>query len=150
MAYKIKFLFLIYLSDQTLGQADIVTNSGFLRPIDRDFLSKLKKTCVISLMWEPWEFFGSDVDVKECWQKEIPILGVNESNNDLNVMKYAGDLIEKIFEINSLDIKNKKIIVISENISGFHIMDTLEKSNLVYCISETMFDKFKKKFQGDL
>jgi len=142
-----KFCVCDSLSKKIINQADIVTNSGFLRPIDQDFIINLKKTAVISLMWEPWEFFGKDINLKECWKKGISILGVNESNDVLNVMKYAGELIEKILEINSLENNNKKIIVISENISGFHIIEKLEKSNLVYCISETKFVEFQKKFK---
>jgi len=135
------------LSNEIINQADIVTNSGFLRPIDKNFISKLKKTAVISLMWEPWEFFGIDVDLKECWKKEISILGVNESNNILNVMKYAGELIEKILEINLLEQSDKHILVITENISGFHILKKLEKSNHVCCMTETMFKEFQKDFK---
>src|SRR4029078_3790375 len=35
---------------------DIVTNCGFLRPLDRQFIAVLSSGCVIPLMYEPWEF----------------------------------------------------------------------------------------------
>ena len=41
---------------ESISQADIVTNLGFVRPLNEVFLSRLKKTVASPLMWETWEF----------------------------------------------------------------------------------------------
>ena len=41
---------------EIVSECDIITNSGFVRPINRDMISWMKPTAVIPLMWEPWEF----------------------------------------------------------------------------------------------
>ena len=113
------------LSSELIQQADIVTNSGLVRPIDKKFINSMKKTAVISLMWEPWEFRESDIDIKTCWRNNISILGVNETNELMNCMDCAGDLILKILKINNLSIKNKNVIFVAENKSAFYIIEAL-------------------------
>ncbi len=51
------------IKDDVLAGADVVTNSGHLRPIDRSIISKLPQHCVLALMFETWEFRTSDIDV---------------------------------------------------------------------------------------
>lgn len=63
-----------------LAQADIVTNSGHVRPIDRDLVNTLKKTAVIPLMWETWEFRQQDFDLASCKERDILTLGTNEQS----------------------------------------------------------------------
>ena len=52
-----------------LQTVDILTNTGFLRPIDENIIDKLKTECVIPLMWETWEFRNSDLDIEACVKK---------------------------------------------------------------------------------
>ena len=49
----------------TIKKADIITNSGFVRPIEKKFINLLKPTAVISLMWEPWEYREKDLDLSD-------------------------------------------------------------------------------------
>ena len=44
---------------KVIGECDIITNSGFLRPIDKKMIDAMKKTAVVSLMFEAWEYMGS-------------------------------------------------------------------------------------------
>jgi hypothetical protein len=67
-------------SHDQLAQADIVTNSGHVRPIDRDLINVLKKTAVIPLMWETWEFRQQDFDLASCKESGILTLGTNEQS----------------------------------------------------------------------
>lgn len=79
-----------------LGQADIVTNSGFVRPIDKDLIGALKPTAVIPLMWETWEFRSSDFDLEYCKAQDILTLGTNEHHPDCNMMPVCGHLALKL------------------------------------------------------
>jgi len=104
----------------------------------------MKDTAVISLMWEPWEYRESDLDLSYCWKKGIAILGVNEDNEILNIMKYVENLIEKIIIINNLKLKNKKIILIAENKSAHYMIKPLQLfSNSVFFVSQSMASQLK-------
>lgn len=69
---------------------DIVTNTGFVRPIDRNFVSALSSDCVIPLMWEPWEFRETDLDLRTCLEKNIKVYGTNEDHHLLKTKDYLG------------------------------------------------------------
>jgi hypothetical protein len=94
----------------SLSEADIVTNTGFVRPIDRDLISKLKQTAVIPLMWETWEFRPSDFDLEYCKAKEILVLGTNESRPPCDMSNFIGwTSIKLLF---ALDFDGGKVLVI--------------------------------------
>jgi hypothetical protein len=48
------------------AEADIVTNLGFVRPIDTETVAAMKPTAIIPLMCETWEFGLGDVDLGAC------------------------------------------------------------------------------------
>lgn len=73
-----------------LGNIDVVTNTGFVRPIDKLMIDKLKPDCVIPLMWEPWEFRSDELDLESAIRKGIKVYGTNESDNRLQTMHYIG------------------------------------------------------------
>ena len=100
---------------------DIVTNLGPLRPIKKDFIKRLKKTAVIPLMREPWEFRDGEIDLKFCKKKEIIVLGTNENHPDLLIFDYLGPLCsKKLFDLN-IEILNSKIVVIGGGVFGLNI-----------------------------
>ncbi|MCX7594268.1 MAG: hypothetical protein N2235_10980, partial [Fischerella sp.] len=59
-------------------QADIITNSGHVRPIDAEMIGWMKPTAVIGLMYEAWEFRPEDVNLSACRVRGIQVAGVNE------------------------------------------------------------------------
>lgn len=75
---------------------DIITNSGHLRPLDREKLRLLKDTGIVALMYENWEFRDSDLDATYCTQKKIPIVGLNERHPDVDVFGFLGDMAAKL------------------------------------------------------
>ena len=56
-----------------LQEVDILTNSGCVRPIDKETIDYLKPTAVIPLMWETWEFRKEEIDIDSAKQKGILI-----------------------------------------------------------------------------
>lgn len=73
-----------------LSRIDVLTNTGHLRPINRNIITKLKPGCVIPLIYEPWEHRHDDVDIDLCAEKGIKVYGTNESDNKLKTMDYIG------------------------------------------------------------
>lgn len=74
---------------------DILTNTGFNRPINAEIISKLKKGCVIPLMWEPWEYRENELDLNACLEKGIKVYGTNENDPRLKTMHYIGYTVLK-------------------------------------------------------
>jgi hypothetical protein len=72
---------------------DIVTNTGFVRPINADFVAKLNSKCVIPLIFEPWEFRDEDLNLDECVKKGIKVYGTDESDSRLKTMSYIGYIV---------------------------------------------------------
>ena len=69
---------------------DVVTNTGFVRPIDNTIISALSPSCVIPLMWEPWEFRNEDLffylnSLNNRVLRLSEILSLNENINDLEL-----------------------------------------------------------------
>jgi hypothetical protein len=80
--------------------ADIVTNSGFVRPIDAAAVAALKPTAVIPLMWETWEYRPGDLDLDACREKGILVLGTRETQAPCDMRPYFGFLALKLlFEL---------------------------------------------------
>jgi hypothetical protein len=98
--------------DRRIEQADIVTNLGFVRPLDAKFLRRLKSTAVIPLMWEAWEYRPEDIDLNESRRLGIPVLGTNEHHPDLQVFKYVGMLAVKLLFELEIEVYRSNIVII--------------------------------------
>lgn len=123
---KIEVLF--SRDDHRIGQADIVTNLGFLRPLDSTFLHRLKSTVVIPLMWETWEYRDEDLDLKECRRLDIPVLGTNEHHPGLETFRYIGQLAIKLLFKLDVEIFRSKIVVIGGGEFGSYAVQSLRNS----------------------
>lgn len=96
------------------GMLDIVTNTGFVRPIDRSMIAKLRPGTVIPLMWEPWELRPSDVDIDACVEYGCKVYGTNESDHRLRTMEYIGFIaLRKLLE-NKRSPLSTNIVVVAE------------------------------------
>jgi hypothetical protein len=96
LAKKLKINNIIYinnLNEIDLSKIDILTNTGFLRPINQEIIDKLNKECVIPLMYEPWEFRKTDIDIDSCEEKGIKVYGTNETDTRLLTMNYIGYIV---------------------------------------------------------
>jgi hypothetical protein len=95
-----------------LGNADIVTNSGFVRPIDRPTVERLKPTAVIPLMWETWEFRPEDMDLEACREHGILVLGTDEARPPLALYPYGGYAAMKLlFELGLEGYKTRVLLL---------------------------------------
>jgi hypothetical protein len=83
-----------------LATSDIITNSGFVRPIDRMLIDALKSTAVIPLMWETWEYRPEDFDLDFCKKKGILVLGTNEQEPPCDMGDFIGySALKLMFEL---------------------------------------------------
>lgn len=101
-----------------IRQADIITNLGFVRPINKEMIGYMKKTAVIPLMFETWEYREEDLNLAECRRKEIAVLGTNERAKELEIFGYIGYLAMKLaFELD-IEVFRSKIAVIGGGYFG--------------------------------
>jgi len=125
------------LKPMMIEKADIVTNLGFLRPINKDFISHLKPTAVVPLMYETWEFREEDLDLRECWKKGIPVLGTNEEHEALRIFDYISHLcLKKLYEA-EIEVFRSKIVLVGNNKFGKNIVKTLSAVGAeVLCVTK--------------
>lgn len=117
------------------ARADIITNSGHLRPIAREHIMAMKPTAVIPLMYEIWESRKSDVDVIACEELGIKIAGTNEHNSLLDVFSFIGPLVVKALHNAFIPVIGSRIVVVSNNAFGLSVAEHLLRNRAdVFCV----------------
>ncbi|RJR41445.1 MAG: hypothetical protein C4576_17800 [Desulfobacteraceae bacterium] len=93
-------------------QADIVTNLGFVRPIDASMISLLPRGAVVALMCESWEFRPGDVDLVACRQAGISVCGVNEEHPSVDVFGYSATLAAKLLLEAGIEVRGSRVAIL--------------------------------------
>ena len=112
---------------QHIEEADIVTNSGFIRPLDEAFISSMKESSVISYMAESWEFRESDVDLESCERHNVKVAGTWENHPSLKVFDQCGDLAIRMCGDADFVLENKRIAIISDDHFGVVIKNSFSR-----------------------
>jgi len=110
-----------------IHQADIVTNSGLLRPINQQFIELMKPGSVIALMYEAWERRESDIEIDVCRKKGIKVVGVNEDHSLVDVFRYVGILAVKLLLESEIEVYKCNIGILSSDKFGKAIGKYLER-----------------------
>jgi hypothetical protein len=111
---------------------DVVTNTGFVRPIDTNMIDQLSSNCVIPLMWEPWEYRKSDLDLDYCNKKGIKVYGTNESDKRLQTMKYIGFTVLSFLLDKRMTSFSTKVLILSDSHFSKSIIEVLKLNNYEY------------------
>jgi hypothetical protein len=115
------------LTPEIIAKADIITNSGHLRPLNSDKLQFVKDNAVISYMYESWEVRKEDVDLDYCRSRGIQVIATNERHPDIDVFNYLGELAIKLIHDSGKCLYRNKFILISNNDFGPFIAKELVK-----------------------
>lgn len=116
------------LNADLIQRADIITNTGFLRPINSEKLKYAKQEVVIPLMWETWEFREDDLDLNFCMNNNIPVLGTDESDKRLKTIKYLGPLAKKMLLRNNIELCLSNILILGQGIFAKTIYESIDSS----------------------
>lgn len=92
--------------------SELVTNVGFVRPIDENLINLLPVNSAISLMWETWEFRDEDVDIVACGKRGVPVLGTCETLPRLQILRYVGMLVLKLLLEANIEVFKSNILLI--------------------------------------
>lgn len=117
------------LDEIPLHKMDVVTNTGFVRPINKNFIDQLKGECVIPLIYEPWELRESDIDVQYCSERGINVFGTNESDSRLRTMNYIGfTVLHLLLQEKKTPFTSKILLIGSEkfNLAIANILNALD------------------------
>jgi hypothetical protein len=110
-----------------INQADIITNLGFVRPLNREFISEIKNPdAAISLMCESWELRKTDIDLGACIKNKIKVAGTWENYPLLKIFDACGPLAIKMANEAGYEVYQNNIIIWSDDQFG----DVIQKSFL--------------------
>ncbi|OQM74360.1 hypothetical protein [Manganibacter manganicus] len=113
---------------QALADCDILTNSGRIRPITREMIAALPERSVIALMFEAWEFRGTDIDLIACRDHDIRIAAVNERHADVAVFPFLGPLCVRLLADAAMTTAEKRIAVLCDNPFAPFLFDGLTEA----------------------
>jgi len=113
-----------------IEEANIITNSGHLRPLNKTFLSFVNQSrCVIPLMYEKWELRADDIDINYCREKAIKVAGTFENHPSIKVFDTVGHLAIKMSFEAGYEIYDNKILIWSGDEFGEVIYKAFKKLN---------------------
>lgn len=107
-----------------ISQADVITNLGSVRPLNKNLLTRLKREAVISYMCEAWEVRPGDVDIEFCRERGIPLAGVWENHPDLMIFSGCGPLSAKLCFEAGMEVYQNNILVLSGDKFGKVALET--------------------------
>jgi hypothetical protein len=120
---------LIYRKDKTIvGAADIVTNSGQVRPINAEMVAHMKQSSVVPLMYESWEYRQADVDLMACHARDIIVAGTNERHPDVDVFSFLGQMAVIQLHDAGIAVRGTHILLLCDNAFGPFIMRDLKNA----------------------
>jgi hypothetical protein len=103
--------------------ADIITNTGFVRPIDDRIIGWLGPNTAVPLMYEPWEFRADDIDIRSLWNNGIPVLGTDESDYRVETQRYLQSLAVKLVYECNIELYDGTIAVVGDGQMARHAAD---------------------------
>ncbi len=108
------------LSPEIIEQADMITNSGHLRPLNEAILKHARDEMVIPLMYEAWEWREADMDIQYIRKRGFKIGATNERHPGVDVFNYLGDMaLKQIFDAGICPYKNKFVLICNNDFGPF-------------------------------
>jgi hypothetical protein len=115
------------LSPEFIASADIITNSGHLRPLDVEKLQHAKDDVVIPLMYEAWEWRDADIDIAYIRRRGLRVGATNERHPQIDVFNYLGDMALKLIFDAGLCPRGNRFVLVCNNDFGPYIAKVLAR-----------------------
>lgn len=125
------------LEPRTMGNCDILTNSGHLRPITRTVIGWLPAGAVIALMFEAWELRSTDLDLPACHEHGIRVAAVNERHPDVAVFPFLGPLCSLLLSRAGYVPAGRRILLLCDNPFAGFIRDWLVADGAIVELADT-------------
>lgn len=111
---------------ELLAGVDVVTNSGHVRPLDRETIGSMKRGAVIPLMYESWELRPGEVDLDACSERGVRVAGTNERHPNIDVFSYLGLQAIKLLLDAGVAVFKSRILLVCDNAFAPFIRKGLE------------------------
>jgi hypothetical protein len=98
--------------------ANVVTNLGFVRPINAALVAQLPGDAAVPLMWEPWEYRHEDIDLSACRVRRIPVLGTNECHPRLQIFAYLAKVAIRLLLERDVEVERSNLLLIASDPFG--------------------------------
>ena len=113
------------LPPEVVAEADVITNSGHLRPLDESVLGHARSEVVVPLMYEAWEERAEDLDLAYAHTRGIRVPGTNERHRDVDVFSYLGELAVRQIHEAGLSLTHNRFVLLCNNPFGPFLARTL-------------------------
>ncbi|QNN55121.1 hypothetical protein H9L09_17015 [Nocardioides mesophilus] len=102
------------------SRADVVTNSGHLRPIGPEMVERMRPTTVVPLMFEAWEIQAGrfDVDLPALRTRGIAFSGTNERHPTIDVFSHLGTMAVRLLTDSATAVHGATVLVLCDNPFG--------------------------------
>jgi hypothetical protein len=100
-----------------VGHADVVTNSGHVRPIDAAMVDRMRRGSALPLMFEAWEVQAGrfDIAIAEAVHRGIRIAGTNERHPLVDVFSYLGTMAQKLLFDAGTAVRGTRVVIVCDN-----------------------------------
>ncbi len=108
--------------------ADVITNSGHVRPIVGNLAAAIRSDAVLSLMFEAWEALVGrlDIDVDVLRDRGVQIAGTNERHPHVDVFSYLGPMAVAALADAGVSAYRGRIALLCDNAFRDYIVDGLK------------------------
>lgn len=98
-------------------RADVVTNSGHVRPIDDALVRQMKPTAAVPLMFEAWEIQAGrfDLDLAALRSRGIAFAGTNERHPAVDVFSHLGAMAARLLTDAATAVHGCRVLVLCDN-----------------------------------
>ena len=120
-----------------LASADIITNSGHVRPLDADVIGCLTPSAVVPLRFESWEIQAGrfDVDLAALQARGIAAAGTNERHPNVDVFSYLGLMAVKSLLEAGIAPYRARIAVLCDNPFAEYLRRGLEGAGAIVSLA---------------
>jgi len=127
--------FIQELTPAIVSSADIICNSGHLRPIDVSLVSWMKSRAVVPLMFETWEL--NDVDVEACHAAGVMTMGTDEHHHSLQLFRSNFFLLAKLLFEQGFGLYKDRVLICGFGPLGQSLADLLSVVRCQYDVLHT-------------
>jgi hypothetical protein len=105
------------ITPEIVAAADVVTNSGHLRPIDAQIANWMRPGAVVPLMFEAWEIdLGrDDVDLEALRDRGVRFAGTNERHPEIDVFSYLAPMAVALLTVGAISARGSRLLVLCDN-----------------------------------
>ncbi|HEY3716637.1 MAG TPA: hypothetical protein VGL39_19085 [Jatrophihabitantaceae bacterium] len=127
---------------ELFAEADVVTNSGFVRPITGEFARAVRSSAVLPLMFESWEIQSGrlDLDLGSLLARGVQIAGTNERHPNVDVFSYLGSMAVAQLADAGVSAYRGRVTLLCDNPFHDYLIDGLKGAGADVRAADTLAD----------